>query len=127
MKLFLYGPLLFVSSLSIFNFSYKLDHVRQIFLSLPKSTFVSSVYVEEAKMTPRFNYDKARKAVNDYFVINLRSNTSWDYTLVFINLDTGQEVVDNFANELHITFSAKLLLQLYYQQTLIVTLRANDA
>jgi len=127
MKFFFIGPLIFIASLCVFTFSYNLNHVRHVFLSLSKSTFISAIYVEEESFTPRFNYQKTNLVVDDFFKYNMAINQNYRYSIVFIDLDTNNEVFDHSANQIQINLTANLLLNYQYDETLIVSLEANHA
>ncbi|MGE4341548.1 MAG: hypothetical protein AB7E23_00425 [Bacilli bacterium] len=127
MKLFFLTPLLFIAFLSIFTFSTKLNHVQNVFLSMPKSTFMASVVIEEATQTPRFHYQRTCEAVERYFTSNIKTGVTYEYILYFIDKDANEEVFDNRGNELRIDFSASLIFHDEYQQALIISLGTNYA
>ena len=70
---------------------------------------------------------KTNLVVDDFFKYNMAINQNYRYSIVFIDLDTNNEVFDHSANQIQISLNANLLLDYQYDETLIVSLEANHA
>ena len=110
MKLMVFSGLILVTSISVFSFSFRLNHLRAITLGLTKSTFSETITIEETSMTPRFIYQETNNTIDHYFLTNI--NPLIDYTLTkkFFDLDLNIEVSDDSANQVIVTIQAILLL-----------------
>lgn len=127
MKLFFFSGLILVCSLSLFHFSYRLNHIRLVFLSLTRSTFVNTIYVEETNYTPRFMYQKTVYMIEEFFTTNIHQSIEYQLDMVFINLDTNLEVMDNSANQVLVYLSCDLIMNYQFHDQVRVTLIENHA
>lgn len=126
MKLMVFSGLILVTSISVFSFSFRLNHLRAITLGLTKSTFSETITIEETSMTPRFIYQETNNTIDHYFLTNI--NPLIDYTLTkkFFDLDLNIEVSDDSANQVIVTIQAILLLTYEYKESVIVSLIPNN-
>lgn len=127
MKFFTLGPLFFISFISVFTFTIKLDHLSSVMSAFPRSTLMGAIIVEELQFTPRFHLIKARAAITHYFSSNLDSYISYELELTFINTDTNLVVSDNSANRVTISLSSDLMVDKQYIRTLTITLEEQYA
>ena len=121
-----FSGLILVTSISVFSFSFRLNHLRAITLGLTKSTFSETITIEETSMTPRFIYQETNNTIDHYFLTNI--NPLIDYTLTkkFFDLDLNIEVSDDSANQVIVTIQAILLLTYEYKESVIVSLIPNN-
>jgi hypothetical protein len=126
MKLMVFSGLILVTSISVFSFSFRLNHLRAITLGLTKSTFSETITIEETSMTPRFIYQETNNTIDHYFLTNI--NPLIDYTLTkkFFDLDLNIEVSDDSANQVIVTIQAILLLTYEYKESVIISLIPNN-
>lgn len=126
MKLMVFSGLILVTSISVFSFSFRLNHLRAITLGLTKSTFSETITIEETSMTPRFIYQETNNTIDHYFLKNI--NPLIDYTLTkkFFDLDLNIEVSDDSANQVIVTIQAILLLTYEYKESVIISLIPNN-
>ena len=121
-----FSGLILVTSISVFSFSFRLNHLRAITLGLTKSTFSETITIEETSMTPRFIYQETNNTIDHYFLTNI--NPLIDYTLTkkFFDLDLNIEVSDDSANQVIVTIQAILLLTYEYKESVIISLIPNN-
>lgn len=123
--MFFSGTIL-VTSISLFSFSFRLNHLRAITLGLTKSTFIETMTIDEKSMTPRFIYQETREAIDSYFLVNINPSIEYRLNTVFINRDMNLEVIDDSANQVIVTIQAFLLITYEYEEKVIISLGPSD-
>lgn len=126
MKLMLFSGTILVTSISLFSFSFRLNHLRAITLGLTKSTFIETITIEEKTMTPRFVYQETREVIDSYFLFNINPSIEYRLTSVFLNRDMNLEVTDDSANQVIVTIQAFLLMTYEYEEKVIISLGPSD-
>lgn len=126
MKLMFFSGTILVTSVSLFSFSFRLNHLRAITLGLTKSTFIETITIDEKSMTPRFIYQETREAIDSYFLVNINPSIEYRLNTVFINRDMNLEVIDDSANQVIVTIQAFLLMTYEYEEKVIISLGPSD-
>lgn len=126
MKLMVFSGLILVTSISVFSFSFRLNHLRAITLGLTKSTFSETITIEETSMTPRFIYQETNNTIDHYFLTNINPLIDYTITKKFFDLDLNIEVSDDSANQVIVTIQAILLLTYEYKERVIISLIPNN-
>lgn len=126
MKLMFFSGTILVTSVSLFSFSFRLNHLRAITLGLTKSTFIETITIDEKSMTPRFIYQETREAIDSYFLVNINPSIEYRLNTVFINRDMNLEVIDDSANQVVVTIQAFLLMTYEYEEKVIISLGPSD-
>lgn len=126
MKLMFFSGTILVTSVSLFSFSFRLNHLRAITLGLTKSTFIETMTIDEKSMTPRFIYQETREAIDSYFLVNINPSIEYRLNTVFINRDMNLEVIDDSANQVIVTIQAFLLMMYEYEEKVIISLGPSD-
>lgn len=126
MKLMLFSGTLLVTSISLFSFSFRLNHLRAITLGLTKSTFIETITIEEITMTPRFIYQETSEVIEHYFLVNIHPSIEYRLITVFINRDTNFEVTDDSANQVMVTIQAFLLMTYEHEEKVIISLGPSN-
>lgn len=126
MKLMFFSGTILVTSVSLFSFSFRLNHLRAITLGLTKSTFIETITIDEKSMTPRFIYQETREAIDSYFLVNINPSIEYRLNTVFINRDMNLEVIDDSANQVIVTIQAFLLITYEYEEKVIISLGPSD-
>lgn len=121
MKLGLFNIVFLVSSISLFNVTYKYNHYHTILTSIPKTTFTTCVYVDDETGRPFFNKRKVEHVVDGYFKANILNLYVYDYTLTFLNLDN---VIKNhdYVNAFVLSFDASLFFNYSYHNQVTISL-----
>ena len=122
----LFSGTILVTSISLFSFSFRLNHLRAITLGLTKSTFIETITIEEKTMTPRFVYQETREVIDSYFLFNINPSIEYRLTSVFLNRDMNLEVTDDSANQVIVTIQAFLLMTYEYEEKVIISLGPSD-
>lgn len=126
MKLMFFSGTILVTSVSLFSFSFRLNHLRAITLGLTKSTFIETITIDEKSMTPRFIYQETREAIDSYFLVNINPSIEYRLNTVFINRNMNLEVIDDSANQVIVTIQAFLLMTYEYEEKVIISLGPSD-
>lgn len=126
MKLMFFSGTILVTSISLFSFSFRLNHLRAITLGLTKSTFIETMTIDEKSMTPRFIYQETREAIDSYFLVNINPSIEYRLNTVFINRNMNLEVIDDSANQVIVTIQAFLLITYEYEEKVIISLGPSD-
>lgn len=126
MKLMFFSGTILVTSVSLFSFSFRLNHLRAITLGLTKSTFIETMTIDEKSMTPRFIYQETREAIDSYFLVNINPSIEYRLNTVFINRNMNLEVIDDSANQVIVTIQAFLLITYEYEEKVIISLGPSD-
>lgn len=126
MKLMFFSGTILVTSISLFSFSFRLNHLRAITLGLTKSTFIETITIDEKSMTPRFIYQETREAIDSYFLVNINPSIEYRLNTVFINRNMNLEVIDDSANQVIVTIQAFLLMTYEYEEKVIISLGPSD-